>query len=58
MDMANIDDTRHITTDQYEDIKCQLDDLVNASKTDVNREEIIENTLHTILDILCLELPA
>ena len=55
--MANLDDTRHISNDQYEDIKCQLDDLINMSKINDNTEELVYVAISTILDILCLELP-
>ena len=55
-----MDDTRHITEDQWNDILCQLEDLVDVSSKigpeniAVERYDEICSHAKTILDILCL----
>ncbi len=58
-----MDDTRHITEDQWDDILSQLEDLVDISSKigpediDKARYEEIKSCAKTILDILCLAKP-
>jgi hypothetical protein len=58
-----MDDTRHITLDQWEDILSQLEDAVDLSSKigpediDTSKYEVLKDCAKTILDILCLEKP-
>ena len=55
-----MDDTRHITKDQYGEIFLQLEGLIESwniladDATNLKNEEI-HKRLRTILDILCLD---
>lgn len=50
-----MDDTRHISYDQYEEIECALDDLIHNAKYDKDKAK--DECINVLLDILCLEKP-
>lgn len=57
-----MDDTRHITKDQYEEIECALDDMLhNADAYSVEhmdgKSKAKDECLNMILNILCLDKP-
>ena len=57
----DVDDTRHISSEQYEDLKNQLDDFfsnfINQTILAENYDSFLDETITTILGILCLEKP-
>lgn len=50
-----MDDVRHVTKDQYDEIECALDDLIHNAE--YNKDDAIVECINVILDILCLEKP-
>lgn len=49
-----MDDTRHVSQDQYNDIILQLEELTESKSDD--KTEDIKRCARTILDILCLDI--
>lgn len=50
-----MDDTRHITQDQYNEIVLQLEELTGSDDAKNERADDIRNCVRTILGILCLD---
>ena len=55
-----MDDCRHITQDQYEEICCQIDDVIGRVQhveTEILKDNEIKSCADMILEILCLDKP-